>query len=118
MSVRQILAATVTLLNTTLLLAFPSLAIAADTYRVDPVHSSVIFRVKHFGVGYFYGRFNEASGAFVVDAANPSMSSVEVQVKADTVDTHNPKRDQHLKSPDFFNAKQFPVIWLCCLRTP
>lgn len=87
-----------------------SLAMAAETYKVDPVHSSVLFRAKHFNTGYFYGRFNSVSGSVVVDDANPAKSSVEIQVKVESIDTNDAKRDQHLKSPDFFNAKQFPTI--------
>lgn len=83
---------------------------AAETYKVDPVHSSFLFRVKHFNAGYFYGRFNEATGTVVIDEANPAKSSVEIQVKVESIDTNDVKRDQHLKSPDFFNAKQFPTI--------
>jgi polyisoprenoid-binding protein YceI len=91
-----------------LLLAVP--ALAAETYEVDPVHSAVIFRVGHLGVSHTYGRFNDISGQVVLDAADPSKSSVEITVKADSVDTFSEKRDQHLKSPDFFNAKQFPEL--------
>ena len=46
-------------------------ATAADAFRVDPVHSTVIFRVKHFGVGYIYGRFDEVGGTFTLDERNP-----------------------------------------------
>jgi polyisoprenoid-binding protein YceI len=96
------------------LLALGSLipAHAADSYKIDPVHSSVVFEVLHLGVSKFYGRFNDVSGGFVVDPANPAASSFEVVVKTDSVDTANAKRDQHLKSPDFFNAAQFPAITL------
>lgn len=82
----------------------------ADTYKIDPVHSSVGFGAMHLGVTNFYGRFDDISGTVVFDKENPAKSSVELSVKTDTVDTHEPKRDQHLKSPDFFNVKQFPVI--------
>ena len=58
----------------------------------------------------FYGRFNDVSGTVVLDKADPSKSSVELTIPVESVDTHNEKRDQHLKSPDFFNAKQFPVM--------
>lgn len=85
-------------------------AYGADTYKVDPVHSSVVFSIKHFGVADFYGGFKEISGTVTFDAADPSKSSVEITVPVETVDTRNEKRDQHLKSPDFFNAKQFPTI--------
>ncbi|MBV9658813.1 MAG: YceI family protein [Verrucomicrobia bacterium] len=83
---------------------------AADTFKIDPVHSSVGFSAMHLGVTNFYGRFNDISGTIVFDQADPSKSSVELSVPVESVDTHNPKRDQHLKSPDFFNAKQFPAL--------
>jgi polyisoprenoid-binding protein YceI len=83
---------------------------AADTFKIDPVHSSVVFNVTHLGVSNFYGRFNDVSGTVVFDKADPSKSSVDLTIPVESVDTHNEKRDQHLKSPDFFNAKQFPVI--------
>ncbi len=78
------------------------------TYSVDPVHSTVIFRIKHFGVSYFYGRFNSPTGHFAFDPEKPAESSFEITVKTANVDTHSPRRDGHLKSGDFFNAKQFP----------
>lgn len=83
---------------------------AAEAYKVDPVHSSVVFKVKHMETTNFYGRFNEVSGSFVIDEQTPAKSSVEIQVKAESIDTANAKRDQHLKGPDFFNVKQFPLI--------
>ena len=83
---------------------------AADTFKIDPVHSSIIFSVKHFGASNFYGRFNDVKGTIVLDNADPSKSSIELTIPVESVDTHNEKRDQHLKGPDFFNAKQFPVM--------
>jgi polyisoprenoid-binding protein YceI len=59
---------------------------------------------------YFWGRFNNISGSFTLDEANPAASQFEFQVKVDSVDTGSTKRDTHLKSPDFFNSVQFPVI--------
>jgi polyisoprenoid-binding protein YceI len=83
---------------------------AADTYKVDPVHSSIVFGIMHLDVTNVYGRFNDVSGTLVFDKENPSKSSLQVEVKVASVDTHEPKRDQHLKSPDFFNAKEFPLM--------
>lgn len=83
---------------------------AASTYKIDAVHSSVLFRAKHLGVAYFYGRFNDFSGDITIDEADMSKSKVEFEVKTASVDTANAKRDQHLRSQDFFSAKQFPVI--------
>ena len=82
----------------------------ADTYKIDGIHSSLIFSAKHFGVTDFYGRFNEITGTVTFDAADPSKSSVDITVPVESIDTHNDKRNGHLKSPDFFNAKQFPTM--------
>jgi len=82
----------------------------ADVYKVDSVHSSIVFRIKHLGVVNVYGRFNEISGTVIFDKENPSKTALDFSVPVESIDTHVPKRDQHLKSPDFFNAKEFPVI--------
>jgi polyisoprenoid-binding protein YceI len=83
---------------------------AADTFKVDPVHASVVFSVQHLGITNFYGRFNDISGTVVFDRENSSKSSVELSVPVESLDTHNAKREQSLKSPDYFDAKQFPTI--------
>lgn len=79
-------------------------------YEIDTAHSMIIFRAKHNSVSYNYGRFNEFTGAITMDETDASKSTVEFEVKAASVDTGNEKRDQHLRSSDFFSAKQFPVI--------
>jgi polyisoprenoid-binding protein YceI len=83
---------------------------AADTYEVDPVHTAALFKVKHVGVSYTYGRFNDVKGTIVIDAANPAASKVDITIQAASVDTFDQKRDAHLRNPDFFDAKQFPVL--------
>ena len=86
------------------------LADAADTYEIDTAHSMILFRAKHSGVSYNYGRFNEFTGKLMIDETDISKSTVAFEVKTASVDTANEKRDQHLRSSDFFSAKQFPVI--------
>ena len=81
-----------------------------DTYKVDPVHSSTVFRIQHANLGYVWGRINDPGGTFVLDAADPAKSTFNLELQVANVDTHNDKRDAHLKSPDFFNAKQYPTI--------
>jgi polyisoprenoid-binding protein YceI len=93
-----------------LALSLGTAAIAADTYKVDSEHATVIFRVSHFNVGNAYGRFNDPTGTVVYDKADPSKTTFTFEVKTDNVDTDNDKRDKHLKSPDFFDAQQFPTI--------
>jgi polyisoprenoid-binding protein YceI len=79
----------------------------AGEFTVDAVHSSLMFRVKHMGTSWFYGRVNDVTGKIVFDETNPTSSSIEIEAKMDTLDTHNEKRDGHLKSPDFFNVEKF-----------
>jgi len=83
---------------------------AADTYTIDPVNSSAIFRVKHFNVAYFYGTFNAIEGSLTWDQAAPASSKIDITIQAASVDSRNEKRDAHLANPDFFDAKQFPVL--------
>ena len=91
------------------LTAFPAAA-APEQYEVDPGHSALLFRIKHVDVGYTYGRFNEFSGSLVVDDANLGNAKVEIVAKVESIDSNDGKRDQHLKSPDFFNVAQFPTL--------
>ena len=88
----------------------PPATAAADTYQIDPVHSGAVFRVEHMGVGAFWGRFNQISGQYVLDVAKPEGCSIEIEIVAASVDTNNDDRDKHIKSPDFFNAEEFPTI--------
>src|SRR5438477_6501211 len=82
----------------------------AATFKVDPVHSVVLFSVQHLGIANTYGRFNDISGIVVFDRDNPSKSSVELSVLVESLDTNNAIRERSLKSPDFFNVKQFPTL--------
>ena len=96
----------------TLLLAlvFPAgMALAAE-YEIDPVHSSVIYRIKHLDVAYSHGAFTALSGSLVFDPENLEDASIEITVAADSVSSFHPERDKHLKSPDFFNAGEYPEI--------
>ncbi len=85
-------------------------AAARATFQVDPGHSSVLFKTKHVGVSYFYGRFNQFTGTVVYDPENPEDSSVLVVIDAASVDTNSEGRDRHLKSADFFSVQEFPEI--------
>ncbi len=82
----------------------------ADDYALDAVHSGVTFKIAHAGVSWTYGRFNDVSGAFRLEPADPAKAIFVLNLKTDSIDTNNKQRDDHLKAPDFFNAKQFPLI--------
>lgn len=93
-----------------LLIIFCSVAYSAETYKLDPGHSSIVFRVKHLGVSYVFGRFNGPTGSFVFDESSPSKNAIEMQAETKNIDTAVEKRDTHLKSPDFFNAGEYPLV--------
>jgi polyisoprenoid-binding protein YceI len=87
-----------------------SAARGADTYMVDPVHSSISFMISHVGISNIHGRFNDFSGKFTIDAADPAKSTFTLSIPIASIDTNNVKRDQHLRAPDYFNAKQYPTM--------
>ena len=83
---------------------------AADNYKFDLVHSSVSFKARHLDISWIHGRFNEVDGNVSIDRENPEKSSFELTIKADSVDTGNKARDEHLRQPDYFDTKQFPTL--------
>lgn len=82
---------------------------AVETYKIDPVHSSVAFSIRHF-VSKVPGRFTKFSGTIVVDRDNLENSSVNAMIDVGSVTTDNEKRDAHLKTPDFFDAATYATI--------
>ena len=101
----------VLLLCTTLLVvATAAPAAAATTYTIDPNHSSAMFKIRHFGVSNVFGALWNVSGTVVYDADNPEASSIQISIATESLDSNNERRDGHIKSPDFLDVKQFPVI--------
>ncbi len=92
------------------LLATSSLALAADTYKIDGAHSSANFTVKHMGISTVHGRFTDVSGTILYDEKSPENSSVTAVIKTATVNTDNATRDKHLNTPDFFDTAKYPEI--------
>ena len=81
---------------------------ALGDYHIDPAHSSVHFEIGHLGTSRLVGRFNSVEGE--LSLAPEGQSRVEVRIATASVDTNHEKRDDHLRSPDFFNAKQYPEM--------
>ena len=99
------------------LLALASLALglhasasaAVETYRIDPVHSSVAFSIRHFFTPV-PGLFTKFGGTIVVDRDDLEKSSVEATIDVASIDTRNEHRDGDLRSDRFFAAAKFPTI--------
>ena len=99
--------ATVLVLATALIVA-PHLR-SAEMYRIDPVHSGVSFKIRHL-VSNVSGRFSDFEGGIQADREDLARSSVAFTIKTSSIDTGNGKRDDHLRSPDFFDAAKYPEI--------
>jgi polyisoprenoid-binding protein YceI len=78
-------------------------------WQLDPVHTSVEFVARHLMVSKVRGRFTNASGTIHI-ADDPAESRVEVEVDAASVESGDEKRDEHLRSPDFFDVERYPKI--------
>lgn len=89
--------------------SLPFAAHANESYSVDPAHTYAHFTINHLGFSTMHGRFNKSSGKVTLDRTAKS-GTVEIAIESGSVDTGFAKRDEHLKSPDFFNAAEFPSI--------
>lgn len=81
---------------------------AVGTYAIDKAHTQVGFAVRHLGVSKVRGRFADFEGTLVV-AEDPAQSSVNVTIDADSIDTRDEGRDQHLRTNDFFDVQNHPT---------
>ena len=80
------------------------------TWQIDPAHSSVEFAVRHLMIATVRGRFGSLSGTVQGLHGNVAAPSVDVVIDVAGIDTREPKRDEHLRSPDFFDVGRFPTI--------
>jgi polyisoprenoid-binding protein YceI len=87
----------------------PTLA-AGAAYTLDPGHTQVEFHWNHVGFSHPGAGFNEISGKLIWNTADPSTSSVTVDIPVASIDSHVPALDQKLKSAEFFDAAKFPKI--------
>jgi polyisoprenoid-binding protein YceI len=92
---------------------------AAETYRVDITHSSFLFSANHIGYTNVFGWFRDWGGEFTFDPKAPENTKVKIEVKTESLDTNDRRlqaqggirgRDEHLRSADFFNVKEFPTM--------
>ena len=93
----------------TLLLVIPHFSFA-ENWKIDPAHTSVEFKIKHLMISWVKGTFTDVQGAVIFDEAEPEKAAVNIQIATASVDTGNKKRDDHLRSPDFFDLASYPVM--------
>jgi len=87
--------------------AAPSIA---ATYKIDPAHSVAQFSVRHLMISNVKGSFSSVGGTVDYDANNPKNSKVEATIDVKTISTAEPQRDEHLKSPEFFDVTKYPQM--------
>jgi len=85
-------------------------AATAVTYKVDPAHSSVDFRVRHLMIANLRGEFSGVAGTVLFDSSNPANSKVEAEIDAATINTRDARRDQHVKAAEFLDVEKYPKI--------
>jgi polyisoprenoid-binding protein YceI len=83
---------------------------AGEVWGFDTVHSSIHFSVRRMVVGRVRGQFTKWRGTMSFDPARPEVSRVTVRIDADSIDTGDPQRDAHLRSPDFLDAERYPLL--------
>lgn len=83
--------------------------VSAASYTIDPAHTYPHFAISHLGFSTMHGRFNKTTGKLDIDLEKKT-GAVDITIDAASVDTGFPKRDDHLRTPDFFNVAEFPEI--------
>lgn len=83
--------------------------LTAETYTIDPVHSTVDFKIRHL-VSRTGGGFTDFGGTIVVDFENLDGCGIDLHINAASIDTGNEDRDKHLRSDEFFGVREYPEI--------
>jgi polyisoprenoid-binding protein YceI len=86
------------------------LSAGTTTFEIDPQHSNAAFKVRHLMISNVKGDFSNVKGSVDFDPANLATARLEAVIDASTVNTGEPQRDGHLKSPDFFDVAKYPAI--------
>jgi len=80
------------------------------TWQIDPTNSQIQFAIRKLRLISVHGAFTRFAGALTLDETKPTRSAIAVQLAAASIDTGIPRRDAHLRSPDFFDAEQYPLL--------
>jgi polyisoprenoid-binding protein YceI len=83
---------------------------STSNWNIDPVHSTAQFKVKHMMISNVKGEFTSVKGTLELNEADKTKSQIEASIDATTINTREPQRDTHLKSPDFLHVEKFPAL--------
>ena|SRR5271168_4082291 len=92
-----------------MMIALPMVA-RADTWQIDPMHTSVEFTVRHMMISNVKGTFQKTAGTVTTNGSDPASATIDATIDASSVDTRVERRDAHLKSPDFLDVAKYPTI--------
>jgi polyisoprenoid-binding protein YceI len=92
-----------------MIVALPVLA-CADTWQIDPMHTSVEFTVRHMMISNIKGVFEKTSGTVTVEGSDPTSAKIDATIDASSIDTRVDRRDADLKSPNFLDVAKYPTI--------
>lgn len=92
------------------ILAAGCLTAGAAEYKIDMAHTELLFKVRHMGLSTVTGRFDSLQGSFNVDPGNLKATTGTAIIYVGTINTNNAKRDNHLRSDDFFNVEKYPTM--------
>jgi polyisoprenoid-binding protein YceI len=92
-----------------LALAAPLAVAQTSTWAIDPAHSGIEFSIRHMGISNVHGHFGNVQGNVLMNDADATKSTVQVNIDTTTLDTGESPRDTHLKSPDFFEVTKYPT---------
>ena len=95
---------------TAVLLVVTPVIVEAATWQIDPAHATIEFKVRHLMVAWVKGTFPTVAGFADIDEADLTKSTVSVTIDTTSIDTNNAKRDEHLRSADFFDVAKFPTM--------
>lgn len=92
-----------------LLVIIPQITLAAS-WKIDPAHTAVEFKVRHLMVSWVKGVFTNVVGTAEINESDMSASNVKIQIETASINTNNKKRDDHLRSADFFDVSTYPAM--------
>ena len=92
-----------------LIVMTPQVALSAS-WKIDPAHTAVEFKVRHLMVSWVKGVFTNVAGTVEINESDMSASNVKIQIETASINTNNSKRDDHLRSPDFFDVSTYPMM--------